>query len=853
MEHLSVPFSLKSTSCITISYGKQEGPMSSVINGPRCNRRVSCSPSTSNDRSESDLVANPRDPYNIVGASKRFNNPATYDFTLAAYATFDGGLSWTEGPLLIPSTWAGISDPAIAWDNMGNAYIVALPFPPGGGFDSLGIAVFTSPDGGLTWGPPNLIHSSTQDDKQGATGDYNPVSPFYGNVYIVWDDGPATGAQLRFARLRANDTTWRGVGTTPITGTSLANDSFSPEVTVSADGTIYVFWQTGEGGNQVKFVKSTDGGGSFSIPKVAVDGLTNLRATLEIIGTPPDLFPHFPGATFRVLTVPTCCTGPANTVLVAWADGREIQNGDHKSRIYYRRSLDGGTIWEGAPSGQPLLTGAAASSPDQHDFHPQIRSTPAGEIGCAFYEFGPRGGGEFPPSLIDVFLAVSTDSGATFPNRATVTDQPWDPAVDAPRSHGDPKVTFIGEYFGLAASRLGFFPFWTDTRTGTQEIFTSRLSVNPADVYIRDSRSDTGDVPSPGDHWEAPDLIVRRQPDGDAVFVNEDLLRDGVTDHYIYGNVTNKGPNTAHNVHLNVVVGNYPALDALPGAEFRYPQDWYQGDWDGPAQARHLVLELSPPAIIPSGTTKILGPITWPAAQIPSQATWHPCLLAEVRADNDDSAGGTNGCDIQINPGTCDYGSYFWGNNNVCQRNLTYAPVGGGTAALIEFPFLVGSFWSSANFLEVVLDKGKELAGTIMTLRVEPVHPRPGPPKSACCPVDLVLIDGGHVVVRVDDCGEVGEIIATPGTIWRTKCPPSVEPHPPETCFGGTKEGQVWRLTQPRAAVGLPVTAGEVLRATLSFTTPTTLQPGSTQLLRIFQRNDRRIVTGSVSLELVVS
>ena len=43
--------------------------MSTVISGPRCNRRVSCSPSPSNDRSESDLVVNPRDPYNMVGAS----------------------------------------------------------------------------------------------------------------------------------------------------------------------------------------------------------------------------------------------------------------------------------------------------------------------------------------------------------------------------------------------------------------------------------------------------------------------------------------------------------------------------------------------------------------------------------------------------------------------------------------------------------------------------------------------------------------------------------------------------------------------------------------------------------------
>jgi hypothetical protein len=101
---------------------------------------------------------------------------------------------------------------------------------------------------------------------------------------------------------------------------------------------------------------------------------------------------------------------------------------------------------------------------------------PDGRIGCAFYEFGPKWAfWRWPPwvpsLLIDVVIAISTDNGATFSSRETVTDQPWDPAIDAPWAHGHPNVTFIGDYFGLAASSLGFFPFWTDTRTGMQEIF----------------------------------------------------------------------------------------------------------------------------------------------------------------------------------------------------------------------------------------------------------------------------------------------------------------------------------------------------------------------------------------------
>src|SRR5205085_2204877 len=151
-------------------------------------------------------------------------------------------------------------------------------------------------------------------------------------------------------------------------------------------------------------------------------------------------------------------TGTGNNVIFAWADGRETISGQRRSRIYYRRSTNGGSTWQGPASGQPLLTGANVPDGSRHDFHPQLIATPNGEIGCAYYEYGPFGGGEFPSSLIHVKLAVSTDDGATFPNLVFVTDQAWDPTVDAPFSHGDHTVTFIGEYFGLDASELGFFP-----------------------------------------------------------------------------------------------------------------------------------------------------------------------------------------------------------------------------------------------------------------------------------------------------------------------------------------------------------------------------------------------------------
>jgi hypothetical protein len=463
------------------------------------NLRVTYSKSPKHARSESSIAINPRNPYNIVAGSKRFTNPDKYEFSLALYTTFDGGHSWQEtfDDLKIPPEWkaAGTSDPALAWDvsqeDKDIVYLVSLPFMPDPE-PIIGIAVYQSTDGGKTWDSPKLIHKSIDpannrvDDKQWAVGDNNPSSPYFGNVYAVWDDGAGIGySKLAFARTVDHGKTWIGLkdkeAGSDIPG---VEDSGAPEISVGADGTIYVVW-LGNNNRDVKLVKSTDGGDSFSSPIIVAKSIVPLLIPyLENTHG----WSHFPGSTFRMGTYCTGCVGAGSTVIFAWADYRE-----GISRIYYRRSIDGGNTWEGPASGQPLFTGDMAGlASDQQDFHPQLISTPSGAIGCAFYEYGPKGRSGSPlvweNSLIDVIFAISLDDGQTFSRRVTVTDYPWDPAVGAPLSHGDPDVTFIGEYFGLDASVLGFFPLWTDTRTGMQEIFMARVNeihtrlsgINPA-------------------------------------------------------------------------------------------------------------------------------------------------------------------------------------------------------------------------------------------------------------------------------------------------------------------------------------------------------------------------------------
>jgi hypothetical protein len=186
-------------------------------------------------RSESCVVINPNNPMQIVCASKKFRDIHNYDFTIGTSYSADGGVTWHDSADLSTPGFTLLTDPALAWDDSGNVFLVGLPGNNPPTFDAIGIVVYKSTDGGKTWSAPNQIHTSINDDKQWAVGDGNASSPFHGHVYAAWDDGTTPGASLlRFARTLDHGSTWIGTGADPA-GSILATDSFSPEINVSTD------------------------------------------------------------------------------------------------------------------------------------------------------------------------------------------------------------------------------------------------------------------------------------------------------------------------------------------------------------------------------------------------------------------------------------------------------------------------------------------------------------------------------------------------------------------------------------------------------------------------------------------
>ncbi|HEX7723720.1 MAG TPA: sialidase family protein [Pyrinomonadaceae bacterium] len=463
------------------------------------NIRVTHSASTDNARAESAVVINPNNPQQMVAASKMFEGLHEYHFTLKTAFSVDGGQTWNESdPFNLPLDATVMTDPAMAWDDSGNVFMLGLACKNPPKCDNVGMTVYKSTNGGQTWGDPRIIHTSPGDDKQWMAGDTNPNSPHHGNLYAAWDD---TGG-LRFARSLDHGDTWESILGGTIDNTTINPFSFSPEVNVAADGTVYIVFLVAA----VVMMVSTDGGDSFhSMPTVS--GFTELSTNnLPSAGG----WAVFPGGNFRVITAPTACV-VGQTVVVAWDDMRE-----GVSRIYYAVSPDGGSTWP--ISGQPLLTGVPA---DLQHFFPQIIADSSGIIFCAFYEFGPKP----QKHLIDVIVARSLDGGSTF-LPLKITDQPWDPTVNAPWSHHaqphfdviDSSVIFIGDYFGIDASYEGVYPVWTDTRDGGLELYTDIVPIPRCAFLIE--RSSLGE----------DEIDARRNlPGGPAVPDAFHVIVDGLT------------------------------------------------------------------------------------------------------------------------------------------------------------------------------------------------------------------------------------------------------------------------------------------------------------------------------------
>jgi hypothetical protein len=428
--------------------------------------------------SEPMLAENPRNPLNLVGGSKFFTDPRNYRFQIGYYSSFDGGCTWQDGGVF-PGFSANetTSDITFAFGLHNDVYALVLNTASAVSVAESGVSVLTSHDGGRTFANPVRVF----DDPSGKVFSDKPwiavdtsAGPHSGDIYVAWSydtaglcgygnycsqhlgfsrslDGGKSFSPVRFVEGQApfctNPATGRPAHSITCDGVLGATPAILP------DGSLAVAFQYMDVMNSNKIpsrlavVTSPDAGTTWNNP--------------ILIATIHDIAGTFPPEKYRNDSLPAfACDPRSGQMYITWSD-----KGPRDADILFATSSDRGRTW----TSLPFRVNDDLDNDGVNQFQPQIAVAPDGVVSISFFDtrVDPR------HLNIDVYLAQSTDHGTSFLKNVRVTTRSWDPAVDAPLDGSGQQ--FIGDYQGLAADDLFVHPFWNDTRTGSQEIFTAAV------------------------------------------------------------------------------------------------------------------------------------------------------------------------------------------------------------------------------------------------------------------------------------------------------------------------------------------------------------------------------------------
>jgi len=454
------------------------------------------------------IAANPVDPRNLLGSGICFrtNHPQGGQEN-RGYYSLDGGYRWAT--IRFPEqTSGGGGDPQVAFGRTGTAYFVSLGHLP----SRVGlIQVYRSEDGGIDWGKPISLGAS-YDHEQIAVDHSN--GRFSGNVYLsaIYSSGhgqfgAAEDAHVGVFRSTDDARSWSGpvelMNNHHLPGRgiqamnlALFKDGeilapfvdypgdpaiWSPEGQERAISTKYHYW----------FATSNDGGATFSGPQ---------KFVLQGGGVIDGPFSHFP-----FFAIDNSDGAFRDRVYIVWAD-RDFRprltdvsirhDRSERARFLISHSSDRGKSWS-----KPKMI--SAGLPDVGDqFAPQsIAVNKCGTVAVSWYDTTdtPAGHGSL---LVNRYLAASIDGGESFLPAVRVSSAPTDLAVTGHNLVGagaggtwrygfgavsGTSVELIsgavshGEYLGLTEGAAGIFHvFWTDGRTGSNQIWTAPVSVDCA-------------------------------------------------------------------------------------------------------------------------------------------------------------------------------------------------------------------------------------------------------------------------------------------------------------------------------------------------------------------------------------
>jgi hypothetical protein len=447
-EYVTLPNSTDTeTKQFTFETNKTSTPIGVMVTYP--NIRVLPS---GNQQSENTVVSNPVNRNILFAASHTI---AGSYLNSGIYVSTDGGVSWSGTESLIGApTYDQRGDPGPVISKNGIFLYSHLTSATNFGTPT-GLGVNRSTDNGATWSSTYQIVSDPLADKNLAGTDDYPLSPYYGQSYLVWTSftSPSAGTG-QFSKTTDDGLSWSA----PLNINNSIPGHYSQALDVSSGpgGEVYVNWMSALNyapytEKFMGFAKSINGGNSFTVNEnvYAINGIS--------VGPNPG----FNGWGIRANSFPRMAVDKTGGVRNGWiyvvlSEINHAPAGSDADVVLYR-STNGGTTWSGG-----IRVNQDALNNGKAQFFPAVCVDSDGGVNVVYYD------NRLFPGVGDscsVYISRSIDGAFTF-NDVKISDHNFKPKPSLGIGGG-----YMGDYIGITESVGKVVAVWMDDKAGIPGIF----------------------------------------------------------------------------------------------------------------------------------------------------------------------------------------------------------------------------------------------------------------------------------------------------------------------------------------------------------------------------------------------
>ena len=375
---------------------------------------------------------------------------------VAGASTTNSGGSWSAAsPSLALPAYAG--EPSAAYDASHDLFYSFLSTDAQGGTEA---EVSELPTGSTNWSTPAIAETSANlPDKQSLAIDLTSGGAYShpNRLYLAYDEVKSTTSQPIVVAHSDDGASWSSGAKVQLYD---SGGDTSPVDVVGPSGEVYVLWddfKTGAG--RLLLEKSTDGGGTFSAlgtsPVVVASTGIGFGTTLTNYGKSGCASGQRLVGPSAALAVDRSGGSRNGWLYAVWAD---LPSGASRMHVYFSYSSNAGSTWS-----SPIQLDFDNFSNDAWDPSVAVDQSD-GKVAVAWYDRRDDPNNK----LYDLYYTESF-TGTSFPTQIPVSSAQSDPTVDC---NGTGTTTALIATDGTA------YPFWTDTRSGTNQIYTAAVAAS---------------------------------------------------------------------------------------------------------------------------------------------------------------------------------------------------------------------------------------------------------------------------------------------------------------------------------------------------------------------------------------